>query len=105
MRLCYYYIALQVDKETNMVSYSGSLDLATIKYYDGELEKINSFDVSMEELNLNHPIECISGVGTGARIAYCGDIGVLILMYDDGDIKQFDRAYILSLNKDCFSSL
>ena len=80
------------------------VDLASKIYEKTELELMN-FSGSLNELNIQYPIECLREDNGMYRVSYLGDESVVVFLFDGFGNKLSGRTYSTQLLKSDFDKL
>ena len=81
------------------------VDLASEIYDEAQLLQLAKFNGSMNELNTEHPIECLREDNGTYRVSYLGDGSVAVLLFDSSGDKLFGKTYSAQLLKADFDRL
>lgn len=81
------------------------VDLASKIYEKTELLELMNFSGSLNELNIQYPIECLREDNGMYRVSYLGDESVVIFLFDGSGNKLFGCAYSTQLLKSDFDKL
>ncbi len=80
-------------------------DIVTKCYSDDELNDIKKFSGTINELNIQFPIECIREDLYVYRISYMGESKVVMLTFDKQGKKCAGNIYILKNTKEDFENI
>ena len=81
------------------------VDLASKIYEKTELLELMNFSGSLNELNIQYPIECLREENGMYRVSYLGEESVVIFLFDGFGNKLFGRIYSTQLLKSDFDKL
>ncbi len=81
------------------------VDLASKIYEETELLELMNFSGSLNELNIQYPIECLREDNGMYRVSYLGDESVVVFLFDGFGNKLSGRTYSTQLLKSDFGSL
>lgn len=80
-------------------------ELSTKIYDEAELTTIALFVGSIQELDVNYPIECIRKTPTGYRVSYCGKTNLTSILFDSAGQRIMGSVYKMSKSKASFDIL
>lgn len=81
------------------------VDLASKIYEKTELLELMNFSGSLNELNIQYPIECLREDNGMYRVSYLGDESVVVFLFDGFGNKLSGRTYSTQLLKSDFDKL
>ncbi len=81
------------------------IDLALTTYDESQLLEIIEFDGTINELNVQYPVECIRDVGDLYRVSYLGCDCVAIILFNNSGNKILGKLYSAQRSKSDFSDL
>lgn len=80
-------------------------DLSSETYSNDQIDDILKFNGTMQELNIEYPMECVRKINDSYRISYLGDSSVAIIFFDNNGNKIIGNKYNIVLSSSEFNDL
>ncbi len=94
------------DKEDNISDPNKNIvDLITTNYLNEQLDKINTYDGTINQLNSEFPIQCLRTVKSEYQAVYRGDQKLLIIVFGLNGDKVLSKIYNVSKISSIFDGL
>lgn len=87
------------DSQTNITS------LITTIYSDEQLDKINTNNNDINQLNADYPIQCLREIDSHYEVVYRGNQKILIVIFDHSGNKILSKVYNISVLSSTFDVL
>ena len=81
------------------------IDLSTHIYDESQLLELVRFDGTINELNMQYPVDCLREDNGTYRASYLGDESVAILLFDEDGNRLLGKTYGTPLEKSDFDGL
>ena len=81
------------------------VDLITTNYSNEQLNKINAYGGTINQLNSEFPIQCLRAVKSGYQAVYRGDQKILIIVFGLNGDKILSKIYNISKTSSVFDGL
>lgn len=80
-------------------------ELVSTTYSDSQLSEIVQFNGSINEIDVQYPIECVREISDAYRVSYFGDSSIAVIIFDNAGNKILGNVYSALLQKADFDVL